>query len=137
MIKTSAPTSVSFTIEEFRSFLKGAFSEMRPKEFQDNTSEVYFQLQLDPGDPDDNVSENVCIRVYSSIKARSQMSRGVGEDAIRVTLFSVPNNRPLLKGTMPRINRTTGWKSNLASKIGDFIEQYSEDEQYWERLARR
>lgn len=59
---------------------------------------------------------NVGIRVYSSVDIRTNKTRDIGSDAIRVVLWDLLNDRPLGKGK--RIHRTEG-----ATTIKDRIEQ--------------
>lgn len=61
------------------------------------------------------------VLVYTSIDTRTNRSRGLGTDAIRVCLVDQSNGRGLGKTTYTQ--RTTGWSDRLVAKLHDmFIE---------------
>ena len=62
------------------------------------------------------------IRIYSSIDGRGG-ARTVGDDAIRLIIFSTKDNRGV--GSDARVYRVVGWKQNLEKRIRDITEQAS------------
>lgn len=118
--KSMSATYQEIALEDMRKFIMRGFHALRPK--QDVVKgEIVFNLFLSP---------NAGIRVWSSIGASGSHGAGVGEDAIRVQLFSFTKNRPLKPGKAPIVKRTQGWKDNLQERIEETIEDYDafEDE---------
>ena len=113
------------TFEDMLRFLKRGFRSLRPRKGE-QYREIYFDLGL---------SDAVAIRVWTSIKIGSGMGAGVGQDAIRVQLVSIPKNRPLMKGKAPIVKRTQNWRNNLQKRVEDYIEDYEDREEYWEERA--
>lgn len=113
------------TLEDMTRFLNRGWRTLRPKQFTER-GEVYFDLTL---------SQNVAIRVWTSIGSGRDSGASVGEDAIRVQFFSTKTRRPLMKGKAPIVKRTQGWRNNLQDRIEDLIETYEDREGYWETLA--
>lgn len=80
-----------------------ALSEM-PFEYMDITDqlhrvrEVVYQLSTD--------KPSQVIRIYSSIDVRTNQTRDIGNDAIRIVPFNLTNNKPT--GKTKRVNRTEG-----------------------------
>ncbi len=64
---------------------------------------------------------NVGIVIYSSILKSTGISRGVGEDAVRVVFWHEKGNHPLGKGK--RIYRVTS-KESVASRLSKTIEEF-------------
>ena len=62
------------------------------------------------------------IRIYSSIDGRGG-ARTVGDDAIRLIIFSTKDNRGV--GSDARVYRVVGLKPNLEKRIRDITEQAS------------
>lgn len=120
-----AATYTEVSLEEMEKFLKRSFRILRPKKNQER-GEVYYDLFL---------SENVVIRVWTSIGSGSSAAADVGADAIRVQLMSAKTKRPLMKGKAPIVKRTQGWKTNLQERIEDAMEAYEEKDSYWESRA--
>ena len=57
------------------------------------------------------------LRVYTGI-APSGNSRGVGEDAMRVTLFMrIDTGKIVMLGGSKRVHRVAGWKKNLQARL--------------------
>lgn len=113
------------TLEDMEKFLKRGWRALRPKQGTER-GELYYDLSL---------SDHVVIRVWTSIHARQETGAGVGEDAIRIQLFSKTTKRPLMKGKAPIVKRTQGWRNNLQDRIEDYIQAYEEKDDYWESLA--
>lgn len=113
------------TLEDMDRFLKRGFRMMRPKPATER-GEVHYDLSL---------SDAVVIRVWTSIGTGREQGASVGEDAIRVQLFSRVTKRPLMKGKAPIVKRTQGWRNNLQDRIEDYVETYESKEDYWESLA--
>ena len=65
----------------------------------------------------------VKIMVYSSVDKRTNRTRGVGEDAIRLVLWNSKDNRPLGKGK--RVYRVTS-KESIATRIIHAIANFLE-----------
>lgn len=61
----------------------------------------------------------VGIRLFSSVDNRTGVTRGVGEDAVRVVLWNNPDDRPISKGK--RIYRVTS-KESIRERINKAIE---------------
>ncbi len=117
--KAMAAQFTEVTLDEMDRFLKRGWRTLRPKPASER-GEVYYDLSL---------SDNVVIRVWTSIGASRSSGAGVGEDAIRVQLFSNKTRRPLMKGKAPIVKRTQGWKDNLQDRIEDYMEKYDEKEE--------
>lgn len=62
----------------------------------------------------------VCVRVFSTIAGGA--NRGVGEDAIRVTLVTKVDGFVKTIGRSKRVYRTDNWKLNLAKRL-DTVEE--------------
>jgi hypothetical protein len=125
---------VEISLEEMDRFLKRAYRVLRPKRGV-GRGIYYYDLHL---------SENVGVRVRTSISARRDRGMEAGEGAIRVGLFNFKADRPIKDygGKLPIVKRTAGgkknprgWKTNLQNRIDEEIESYDEREDYWEQLA--
>ncbi len=110
------------SLEDMERFLKRGFRVLRPQQGVQN-SEYYYDLFLSP---------NVAIRVWTSIKKGGDVGAGVGEDAIRIQFWGVKSRRPLKKGKAPIVKRTQNWRNSLQDKVEDLIEEYHDNEDYWE-----
>ncbi len=106
------------SIQEMESFIHRAFHALHPKK-SSIRGEVVFDLFLSP---------NAGIRVWSSIAEHGSSGAAVGEDAIRVQLYSFVKNRPLKPGKAPIVKRTQGWRDNLRERIEDEMEAYDSKE---------
>lgn len=68
------------------------------------------------------VNPDLCLRVFTSIVGNS--SRGVGEDAIRVTLATrLVGGEIKIVGCDTRVHRVVGWKKNLQDRLDSWREQ--------------
>lgn len=118
-----AATYTEISIEDMEKFLKRGFRALRPKQVLKN-GEVVFDLGL---------SQNVAIRVYTSIRPSSGMGAGKGSDSIKILLWGPKLNRPLTSGkAAPIVKRTEGWRNSLQDRIEGMMELYEEKEKYWE-----
>lgn len=115
---------VKVTIEEMEGYLKRAFRVMRPKRGTFKGI-IFYDLKL---------SENVGVRVFTSIPVRSGAAVRVGQSAFRVGLCKL-GDRYLKKGKQRIVARIDTWRTNLRKRIEDEIEDYDNDEDKWERLA--
>jgi hypothetical protein len=107
------------SLEEMHTFLKRAFWALKPikqgvARDRAGRGEIFFDLTL---------SRRVAVRVYSSVPEHSSMGQGLGQDAIRVGLFSA-QGKPLQGGKLPIVKRTQGWRDSLKDKVEFFMERY-------------
>lgn len=86
---------------------KGGFEKV---EMTDGTKEFVYDRPY-------KTLPNVVIRVYTSID--SEVSRGIGEDAIRVCLVDTRINRGISR--VCRTHRSVGWADRLRSKINEIF----------------
>lgn len=113
------------TLEEMDRFLKRGWRALRPKQSIHHNVNVY----------DLFLSKSVMIRVWTSIPARRETVRDVGETTIKIQLLNAHSGRPLVSGKALFAKRVLGWKNNLQDRIEDYIELYEEKEEYFEALA--
>lgn len=68
-----------------------------------------------------NQSEELSIRVYSSVIPRTKEVRDCGEDAIRICHVYYGKDRTFgrIVGTQKRVNRIQTWKKNLIQRINE------------------
>lgn len=125
MKRSGAATFTEVSLQEMETYLKRAFHSLKPSEglFR---GEITYELHL---------SDNVAVRVMTSVHRGREQAAGVGADAIRVQLVSTKLNRPLKSGKAPIVKRTQGWKNNLRERIEDEVSDYYEREEYWEGRA--
>jgi hypothetical protein len=123
--RSMAARYVEVSLEDMVRFLKRNFRRKRPRrgEFR---GMIYYDLAL---------SENVAVRVWTSIPARRGMGADVGQSAMRVHLFGLKINRPLEGGKAPIVKRTQNWRTNLGKLINIAIDTYKDKEDYWEARA--
>lgn len=107
------------TLPEMESYIHRAFHALHPKKSAIR-GEVVFDLHF---------SDKTGVRVWTSISEHGTSGAGVGEDAIRVQLYSFAKQRPLMPGKAPIVKRTQGWRDNLRERIEDYIEKYDEREE--------
>ena len=113
-----AATYTPISLEEMETFLRRAFRALKPTKTAIR-GEIVFDLRMSP---------KAGIRVWSSIAQHSTSGAGVGDDAIRVQLYSFAKNRPLMPGKAPIVKRTQNWRDNLQERIEDYIEKYDTKE---------
>lgn len=125
---------VGVTREEMDKFLRRTFRALRPTP-NDRGGELIYTLRL---------SQNVGIKVLTSIAAGGQSGASSGEDAIRVIFISLkrPYPRDSLMGKArskevgkSRVHRTENWRTNLKKLVQLFIQKYHEKLDYWEHRA--
>lgn len=92
---------VNIQKQEFDELL-GVSEEIEGKEF----------IYLLPTD-----KESIRIKIYSSIDIRTNVSRELAKDAIRVTLFDTISQKGIGKGRYTQ--RTDGWQSRLTTKVDE------------------
>ena len=85
---------VVITKEEFEANLPDGFEEVS----DDRIGEYVYQI--------DTHAESVAVRIYSTVDKRTNRTRDIGTDAIRVVFWDCRNNRPIGKGR--KILRTEG-----------------------------
>ena len=98
--------------EQFESYLPRGFKEIESPGAKERVYEGCT----------DNL--NVGIRIYSSVDIRTDRTRDVGSDAIRVVFWDLLNDRPLGKGK--RIYRVEG-KTNIGQRIQNRINDFMVD----------
>lgn len=59
------------------------------------------------------------VRIYSSVHMDSSLSRGVGQDAIRVCAINTRTQKGLAKST--RVNRVPGWETRVKERVIEVI----------------
>ena len=113
-----AATYTAISLEDMETFLKRAFRALKPVKGAQK-GELVFDLYLSP---------TTGVRVWTSIAQHGTTGAGVGDDAIRVQLYSFAKNRPLMPGKTPIVKRTQGWRDNLKDRIEDYMEKYDSKE---------
>lgn len=109
------------TLDEMTTFLKRAFRSLQPKVGSERGETIIDLLVL----PEVGAG----IRVWTSIQAGGNHGAGVGDDAIRVQLFSFSKNKPLKPGKAPIVKRTQNWRDSLTDRIEDYLEAISDREE--------
>lgn len=116
---------VEVTLDDMDAFLRRAFRALKPKKGE-SRGEVYYDLNLS--------DDEVIVRVWTSIRPRSEAGAGLGEDAIRVTMIT-KNGKPLMpKGKI--VMRTKNWRDALQDRIEDLHEVYESQADYWKSRRR-
>lgn len=100
---------VLMTKEQFEDFLPEGF-EAIPLQ---NCKETVYQIPSD--------KPEIKIRIYSSIDIRTNITRDIGSDAIRIVFWDIKNDRPLGKGK--KIYRTEG-KTTIQERIQNRINNF-------------
>ena len=124
--KTAAAAFTPISIGDVEQFLHRAFRAMKPHPGPTIRGELTFDLHL---------SENVVVRIFTSVHQGSQAGADVGTDAVRIGLYSAKSGRPLKAGKLPIVKRTQNWRDNLRERIEDEIADYDDREGYWESRA--
>ena len=120
-----AATFTEITLEEMEGFLKRAFRGYKPKKGIEK-GQYAFTL---------HITDDVGIRILSSIPARGEKVRGVGDDTINLLLWWVKKDYPMTKDKALVVKRVGGWKANLQDRIEDLVEAYEEKAEYWDARA--
>jgi len=63
-----------------------------------------------------NLDRGFCLKIYSSIERDNRISRGSGEDAIRVVAADANTAKPL-RGPFPKVKRIKNWRKNLHRRM--------------------
>jgi hypothetical protein len=116
--RAMAATYTAISLEDMEKFLKRAFRVLKPKKGAQK-GELVFDLYLSP---------KTGIRVWTSIAQDGTTGAGVGDDAIRVQLYSFARGRPLMPGKAPIVKRTQGWRDSLKDRIEAYIEAFDSKE---------
>lgn len=111
------------SLPEMEKLITRAYRALAPRKNTER-GETYFDLTLSP---------KVAVRVWTSIGSGSGGSAAVGEDAIRVQLMYPHLRRPLKAGKAPIVKRTQGWRDNLQKAVAAEMEDYYDQEDYWEK----
>lgn len=107
------------SMKDMETFLKRAFRILKPT-LGVERGEQYFMLKLSP---------STGIRVLTSIGSGREIGAGVGQDAIRVQLFSTRKNKPLKPGKAPIVKRTQNWRDSLKDRVEDAMDDYDAHEE--------
>ena len=114
-----AATYTEVSLSDLDTFLKRAFRSLNPTKGV-NRGEITYDLSLSP---------TTVIRIFTSIGQSRDSGAQVGEDAIRLLLFSVARGKPLKPGKAPIVKRTQNWRDSLKDRIEDYLEAYSDHEE--------
>ncbi len=117
--KAMAAQFTDVTLEEMKTFINRAFRALHPR-MSVIKGETVFDLFMSP---------KAGIRVWTSIAGGGSSGAGLGEDAIRVQLYSFDRQRPLKPGKAPIVKRTQGWKDNLTDRIESAMEDFDRKEE--------
>jgi len=98
--------------EQFESYLPKGFQEIETP---------YAKEHVYQGTTD---KLNVGIRIFSSVDIRTNKTRGVGSDAVRIVFWDIINDRPLGKGK--RIYRVEG-KTRIRDRIQERIDYFMKE----------
>jgi len=115
------------SLEDMKKYLRRAFGSL-PSKQSVQRGETVFDL---------SITDNVGIRIYTSVGHDKDQAAGRGEDAIRVLMWNIAKNRPMKSGKAVAVKRTQGWKDTLRRKIEDVLEEYYEKEESWEASTQR
>jgi hypothetical protein len=61
-----------------------------------------------------------CLKLYSGIDRRDAISRGVGEDAIRVVVANANTAEPI-RPAFPKVKRISTWRKNLSRRMAQAL----------------
>ncbi len=78
------------------------------KEYSGNAQEVIYTKRL-------LTKPDILVKVYSSIHKNNGLSRGVGQDAIRICAVNTKTDRGVMKTR--RINRVPGWENRVVERV--------------------
>jgi hypothetical protein len=98
-------TYKNISLSEMESFLR---ADKGWKENREQHKEVVFDFNI-PSAP------FLLVRVYSGIRADTQISRECGKDAIRVCAVNLARNKGWIKAS--RVYRVEGWQENLKKRV--------------------
>lgn len=123
--KAMAATFTEISIKEMESFIKRAFHALHPKQGQFGGI-YYYDLHL---------SKTVAIRVWTSIKVRSESTKDVGEGSIKVRLTSLKDGKGLDGKSESIVKRTQGWRDSLTDRVESLMELYDDKAEWWDQWA--
>jgi len=113
----------NISIQEMNDFMVSQGFSVIPQEMLPGTRELVYGKRVDSN------GIALTVRVYTGIDSSGQ-SRDVGQDAMRVALFTrVPDSTSPLKTVSKqlfgskRVHRVAGWAKNLKSRIDEVIEK--------------
>lgn len=97
---------------------KAEFEEFLPDNFVtvdiEGCKEVVYEIT--------SSNPNVNVRIYSTVDVRTNQTRDLGMDAIRVIFWDAVNNRPIGKGKkILRVQRRTSIGSRIQQRILEFL----------------
>ena len=119
--RKGAATYVNVTVEDIEAFLRRAFRAYKPLKRGVFKNEVFIAM------PIDNWAR---IEVMTAVSAQAVSGRGVGEDAIRITLLGPKG--PLHRAKFfTRVHRTQNWRDNLRERIETALEYYEDKITEW------
>lgn len=111
----------NISVQEMDSFLTAQGFSRIPAELLPGTRELVYGKRVD------SVGIALTIRVYTGIDPTG-LSRDVGEDAMRVALFTkIPDPQNPSKSTVKqlfgskRVHRVSGWAKNLQNRINEVL----------------
>jgi len=113
--------TVTITKEEFDTVIETIASEYAVTwEYaeEDRSGEYIYYVKSD------EFPNNIVVRVCSSINTYNDISRGTGEDSIKVMLWNVEHDKPAAGREYTK--RIESWKSNLKPKLRNCIEDWNE-----------
>jgi hypothetical protein len=113
------------TLDDMERFLKRGFRFLRPKQGKSPKGEFFYHLFLSP---------NVVVRIWTSITQGAGVSRGAGQDAIRLQLLNLKNERER-HSKVVSMKRTQGWRNTLQRRVEEAQEKYEDEERYWEMVS--
>lgn len=104
----------------WRSQYRAFIASLNPREF---TSKEY---QLDPDKRPEikefcdiiHISKKEVLKLYSSIEKRTERSRSVGRDSIKVVAADSETLEPIRKRNR-KVYRVEGWRNNLQTRIAE------------------
>lgn len=123
--KEAAAVYTEVSLADIEKVLKRAFHGMKPKRKSYGGS-YYYDL---------SISENVAVRVYTSVSVRTEVSRSKENAPMKVGLFSLKSDRKMEGGDLDIVKRTQNWRTTLQDRVEDKIELYHDKEDYWEHRA--
>ena len=111
-----ASSYVEITFEEMHQRLR---RDKGWEQLVDYSGEYVFGWRI-PSKPE------LLIKVYTSIKKKDAVGRGVGQDAIRVVCVAYKGDKtqPVVK--TKRVNRTTNWRDNLRDRVTETMNEAKE-----------
>lgn len=111
----------SVTLEEMRSHLMPQDFEQVDENKLPHCEEIVFAKRVDQ--KIGGVKRQLSLRVFTGIRKSSEQSRGVGKDAIRVSLFMRDDEGVVtFLGGDVRVHRIKTWAKNLQKRLDKWLE---------------